>query len=445
MKKPKKDAEKVNRYNLHADFGGGLWTLYDAIAASGIGIAKFAGLFHKKLGTAIRGRSGGVNRWKIQMMDRRPSVLIHAASRGEFEAIIPLIEGLLKRSNCRVAVSFSSPSVEKVVFNYPELWACGYLPFDQLGLQLRFLSRLEPTVILVAKHDIWPNMIRAAAMLQIPYIIINANFHSRTKRRLPFVSSFNRQFFSLVSEIWTISETDATRVKPLLSESVSLKVVGDTRYDRTLMRIEQGKQKFASLKAALGRGPVIVAGSTWPPEEKLIFPAFASLKQNHQCVKLVIAPHELTEESLLRCRTAANVQGLTMILHSEWNGESVVQDIYYIDQMGILADIYSVGWATIVGGGFGVGVHSVLEPAAYHLPVAFGPNYHVSHEAGLLMGCGGGSLLTSAESLASQWSKWLDDPASYSRSAESAGRVVTSNAGATVRVLELLEPFLRQP
>ncbi len=439
-----KDHEKLNRFGLPARPRDVWWAIYDGIAAAGVGIVHVAGLFHKKLGAAVCGRAGGVTRWQIQLLDGRPSVLIHAASRGEFEAVCPLVDRLLKRGDCRVAVSYSSPSVEKTVQNYPGLWASGYLPFDRLGEQLRFLTRIEPSVILIAKHDIWPNMIRAAAMLRIPFILINANFHSRTKRRLPFVSRFNRQFLSLVSEIWTISEEDAARIKPLVAQSTPLKVVGDTRYDRTMQRAEEARGKHAGLKTALGTGPVIVAGSTWPPEEKIIFPAFSSLKKTSLSAKLVIAPHEPEEESLSRCRKAAVEQGLTMMLYSQWKGDPVTEDIITIDCLGILADIYAVGWATIVGGGFGVGVHSVLEPAAYNLPVAFGPNCHVSREAGLLLKCGGGSILASAEALCSQWSGWLDDPACYAQAANSAGNVVASHAGATSRVLELLEPYLRR-
>ncbi len=444
MKHQSPPPPRPNSSGLPLDIRGAWWTIYDILVNIGIGLLRIAALFHKKLGISMRGRAGGVNNWKLQLIDAKPSVLIHAASRGEFEAVIPLIDALLAQGNCRFAVSFSSPSVEKTVANYPGLWASGYLPFDHLGEQLRFLARLAPTVILVAKHDIWPNMIRASASLKIPYIIINANFHPRTKRHFFLVSHFNRVFFRLVSEIWTISDDDASRIKPLLEKKATLKVIGDTRYDRTLMRALQAKDTFAALKSALGVGPVIVAGSTWPPEERIVIPAFASLKKVKPSAKLVIAPHELGDQSLERCRKAFAENDLQFMLFSDWNGDPIAADVLFIDRMGILADAYSVGWAAVVGGGFGVGVHSVLEPAAYRIPVAFGPNYHVSHEAGLLINSGGGSVLSGSEALAALWTQWMDDPTSYLQAAEAASNVVTSNSGATARVLERLEPYLRQ-
>jgi len=422
----------------------GWWSIYDSIAATGVALIKFGGLFHKKLGRAVAGRKGGVNRWNIEFADTRPAILIHAASRGEFESIIPLIDGLVKQNKCRIAVSYSSPSVEKTVQDFPGLWTSGYLPFDQMGEQLRFLSRLNPALILVAKHDIWPNMIRAATALRIPYILINANFHSGTRRGLPFVKRFNRQFFGLIREIWTISDDDAARISPIFDRSDDLHVVGDTRYDRTISRAVVAREKFAPLKVALGIGPVIVAGSTWPPEEQIVIPAFASFHNQNPTAKLVIAPHELGQASLERCNKAILENGLKLKLFSNWQGEPLTDEVLYIDRMGVLADIYSVGWAAVVGGGFGVGVHSVLEPAAHGLPVAYGPNHHVSHEAGLLMKSGGGSLLTDAASLSALWQSWIETPATYHLAVEAASEVVSSNSGATNRLMKRLEPYLRQ-
>lgn len=434
--------ERRGRFGLPGEVGGGWFRLYDALAPIGVAAARLAALFHYKLRTALNGRRGGVNRWQIEPFDARPSILLHVASRGEFEAVHPLIDRLLERGDCRLAVSFSSPSVEPAVTAMEGLWARGYLPLDLLGEQLRFLSRLEPSVILVSKHDFWPNMVRAAATLGIPFILLNANFHARSRRQWPPMKGFNRAFMAHLSAVWAVSEDDAARVRPLLTRRTELASVGDTRYDRALRRTEEGRPRFADLASALGRGPVIIAGSSWPPEERLIWPAFAAVAKRMPATKLVIVPHELTAPALSRNRAAASSVGMSLKLFSDWRGGPIAERALYVDEMGVLAGLYAVGWTAFVGGGFGKGVHSVLEPAAHGLPVTFGPNHHVAHEAGLLLKAGGGFIIKDAAALERLWMKWLDDPDAHRRAADAAKGVVASRAGATDRVLERLAPYI---
>ena len=323
-----------------------------------------------------------------------------------------------------------------------DLWASGYLPLDYYGEQLRFLNRLEPDAILVSKHDFWPNMVRAAATFGIPVILANANFHSGSHRNWPLVGSFNRNFMRTIAAVWAVSEDDAARVKPLLSAKTELLVLGDTRYDQGLARANQGCERFAELKEALGLGPVVVAGSSWPPEEKMIWPAFDALHKKASAAKLLIAPHELSEQSFQRNKIEADARGLAIRKYSEWTGGAIAEPVVYLDKMGLLAEIYAVGWAAIVGGGFGKGVHSVLEPAAHGLPVAFGPLHHMSHEAGLLLKEGGGFVIREAEELEQLLLGWANDPASYQKAASAAANVVLSRTGATKRVLDRLKPYL---
>ena len=430
------------RWGIPTEVGGGWFLLYDALVAVAGGAVKLAAPFNRKLRVSLQGRKGGVWGWKIAPFDERPALLIHVASRGEYESVCPLIERLVSEGNCRIALSFSSPSVEKPVMNRSDLWACGYLPLDYYGEQLRFLTRLEPAAILVSKHDFWPNMVRAAATFGIPVILANANFHSGSRRNWPLVGSFNRNFMRTIAAVWAVSDDDAARVKPLLSPNTELLVLGDTRYDQGMARAHNGKQRFASLKEALGTGPVVVAGSSWPPEEKLIWPAFDALHKKYPSAKLLLAPHELGDQSFERNKVEADARGLAIRKHSDWSGDAIIEPVIYLDKMGLLAEIYAVGWAAIVGGGFGKGVHSVLEPAAHGLPVAFGPLHHMSHEASLLLKEGGGFVLSDAVALEKLLLGWADHPETYQKAASAALNVVVSRTGTTGKVLERLKPYL---
>jgi len=430
---------RFNRRNM----SGGFWfKLYDAFVPIASIIAHIVALRNKKLRLSLYGRKGGVKKWTIGQDDELPAVLIHVASAGEYEGALPLIDRLLESGQSRVAVSYSSPSAQSAIESTSGLWAHGFSPMDYLTDQLKLLVRLEPSVILIFKHDFWPNMIRAADVLKIPIGIINANFHAKSRRNLPLVRGFHRAFLKKLTFIWTVSEADSKRIEPLLSSRTELIAVGDTRYDRVLQCAKQGRERFKALKEALGDKSVIIAGSTWQPGERIVWQAYAILRKRYLGLKLVIAPHEPTDEALQRNRDYADTAGVRVRLFSEWEGNNIDEDVLLIDRVGVLADLYAVAWAAYVGGGFGKGVHSVIEPVAHGLPVCFGPAYHVSHEAGLLLENKGGFVVETADDLEKLWGDWLDDLDKYRKTVKAAKDVVTSNAGVTERLIERLEPFI---
>ncbi|MDP8240090.1 MAG: glycosyltransferase N-terminal domain-containing protein [Candidatus Hatepunaea meridiana] len=421
----------------------GLWfILYDIIHNLGILLAHIVSPFNGKLRKTLKGRRKGVDGWTIGSADARDCVLLHVASYGEFEGIRPLIDRLNNTGKYRVAISFSSPSAAKTVSAKSELWAYGYLPNDYIYQQLKLFGRLDPRLILISKHDFWPNLLRAAKSLDIPVILINANFHSGSHRTLPVVRSFHRTFMKHLHAVWTVSETDAKRVEPLLSIGTELLSVGDTRYDRVRQRAIKGKERFNNLRKALQPGPVMIAGSTWQQGEKICWAAFLSIVKELPEAKLVVVPHEPTSEALNRNQAIASANQLKVCLFSKWDGKKIGEQVLLVDRMGVLADLYTVGWAAYVGGGFGKGIHSVIEPAAHGLPVMFGPNHHVSHEASLLLEAGGGFVVKTAKDIEKLWHKWLVDSNSYKQASDAAANVVMSREGTAERIIELLEPYL---
>lgn len=405
-------------------------------------LARGFGPFNDKLNRSLKGHAAGVDGWIVGKPDELPVVLMHVASYGEFEGVLPLIESLNSSGKCKVAVSYSSPSAVNAVMAEEGIWASGYLPHDLVYQQLKLLARLEPSVILISKHDFWPNLIRAAKALSIPTLIINGNFHPRSKRNLPVIRSFHRAFMKHLEAVWTVSEADAERVEPLLSRATKLLVVGDTRYDRVRQRAEQGDKRFTGLRVALQPGPVFIAGSSWQPDEKICWEAFASIASDYPDARLIIVPHEPTHGALERNLSAAATHKLKVQLFSEWQNEKIDESVLLVDRMGVLADLYTAGWVTYVGGGFGAGVHSVIEPCAHGLPVAFGPNHYVSHEATLLIEAGGGFAVSTTDDLEQLWRGWLNDADSYRNAARAADGVVRSREGATAKMMELLTPYI---
>jgi len=415
--------------------------LYSLFLPAAYLVVKAISLFHAKLRESLKGRRGGLAQWRISQNDDRPGVLIHVASRGEFEGARPLIDRLAEAGNIKICVSYSSPSARKAVESTLSISCGGYLPLDFYTNQLELLRRLSPRVVAVFKHDFWPNMIRAAGDLGIPVVIANGNFHPGSRRNLPMIGAFHRVFMRGIDAVWAISDDDAIRARRLLSSRTRVQVVGDTRYDRVRTLAVQGQSRFQALRQALGSDRTIVAGSTWPRCERICWQAFSELRRDFPGLKLVIAPHEPTTAALARNLRAAAEAGVPVKIYSKWQGESIDAPVLMIDRVGDLAELYAVGWVAYVGGGFESGVHSVIEPAAHGLPVAFGSRHQMSHEAGLLIQSGGGFPVNSAGALIRLWRSWLEQPALRDQRAQSALEVVTSREGATEKMLSLLSAY----
>lgn len=418
------------------------FTFYDVIATFGVLIARVFAFKHDKLKRTLEGRGKGMKSWRIGKENNQPCVMIHVASAGEYEGTRPLIEMLLDSGEINVAVSFSSPSAKKPVNSTEGLWACGFLPLDFLYQQLKMLVRIDPTVILIFKHDFWPNLIRASKALQIPIGIVNGNFHSKSKRNFPGSASFHRCFMKYLDFVWTVSEEDLERVKPLLAIRTEAIVGGDSRYDRVVQRVEKGMKRFSNLKAQLADRKVIIGGSTWEKGEDIIWDSFEKLSQEYTDLFLIIAPHEPTEGAIARNINRSLAMKHDYSLLSDLKVGSPLPQVLILDRVGVLADIYALGWVAYVGGGFGKGVHSVIEPAAHGLPVCFGPNYHVSHEASLLIKNRGGFVIRESNDLSRIWKNWLSSDSEYNECAEAAMEIVSSNTGATEKVFQKIQGYL---
>lgn len=419
-----------------------LWfTLYDALLPFAQGTLNVISAKNPKLRRSLQAKSLRLNGWQIGELDDRKGVLFHASSYGELEAIIPLIS-MLANNNVRVCLSHSSPSAIKGIDSIQGLWAHGFTPLDYLTNQLELYARLEIDALIITKHDYWPNMLRAARALNLKTLLINGNFHTKSLRSLPLISGFSKHFMAMFDYAWTVSDQDTARAYNYFPNSVKVETMGDCRYDRVRERAIQGSQRFAQLKNCYSGSKVIIGGSTWEPCEIILYDTFNRLRNHSANLKLMIVPHEPTPETIQRNIQKCKSLGLTYSLFSEWNTQPITQNVLIVDKVGVLADLYTVGWCAYVGGGFGKGVHSVIEPAAHSLPVAFGPNYHVSYEAGLLINSQAGHVIHNVNNLYPIWERYLLDDVHYQSVASASNQVVASNEGATTRIFQRLQEML---
>lgn len=382
----------------------------------------------------------------------------HAPSVGEGLQTRPVIEALrTRRPAWQLAYSFFSPSAERFAHGLPVDFA-DYLPWDRSSDVAAALDALAPTALVFGKLDVWPELTLAAAARGVRLALISATVAEMSSRLAWPVRGWAAPAYAALDCIGAIAPDDASRLERLGARPGAISVTGDTRYDSVAQRAERldrTRDPFAALAAAGSGMFTIVAGSTWPADESVLLPAFARLRGAHgepPPTRLILAPHEPTASHLAGIETAARNAGLPQPVRlSRLAGPAAPRDVplVVVDQIGLLADLYALGQTAFVGGGYHrAGLHSVLEPAVFGVPVAFGPRWRMSRDAAILIDRGGAVALPAPheapERLAELWSSWRGDAAVRARAGAAAAEVVRDGRGATARttalIIELLEP-----
>ncbi len=432
---------------------------YRLAVASAVGVARVGALLNAKLARGVAGRRRLRDRyetWSAAHRDRaRPLVWFHAPSVGEGLQARPVIEALrAERPDWRIAYSFFSPSAEALARTLPVDFA-DYLPFDRPREVAAALDALAPTALVFAKLDVWPELALAAAARGVRLGLVSATVAESSSRLAWPARDWAASAYAALDRIGAIAPEDAERLERLGARRPAITITGDTRYDSVAQRAERldrAREPLRSLAAGGTEAFTIVAGSTWPADEAVVLPAFAQLRARGEPVRLLLAPHEPTPPHLAAIDATAYAAGLprpvrlSQLLAAGAPGEV---SLVVVDQVGVLADLYALGQAAFVGGGFHrAGLHSVLEPAVFGVPVSFGPQWRMSRDAGILIERGAAVALPprveGQSALQDLWLEWRRDPPARARAGAAGASVVREGRGAAVRtaalVTELLEP-----
>jgi 3-deoxy-D-manno-octulosonic-acid transferase len=297
--------------------------------------------------------------------------------------------------------------------------------------------------MIFVKHDVWPNMVWAGIDAGIPVIWINANLHEKSRRLGLLGRGLSRSFLNDLTAVLTVADSHALRLTKLLSPE-KIEVVGDSRYDRTADRMSQTEQTGSQLvPASWTEGKkVLLGGSTWGPDQRVLIPAYAELKKEFPELYLILVPHEPHPDFLADTDYYLYGKGLRPVRFSQLNGDLPHSDVLVVDRIGILANLYRSAWVAYVGGAFGEGVHSVLEPAVYSIPLFFGPRYYMSHEAQALLECQGAKCVSSSGELETGLRQYLEDRTAWQRTAEASRKLTQSGQGATERIVDYMQKII---
>lgn len=387
--------------------------------------------FHKKARLMRLGqwKTNGILREKI---DRNAKYIwFHASSLGEFEQGRPLIEKIkAEHPECKILLTFFSPSGYEVRKNYGGADVVCYLPFDTPYRVKKFLDLSKPVMAIFIKYEFWDNYLSELKRRNIPVYIVSAIFR---KEQLFFkwYGGMYRKVLSYFTHIFV--QDDASR--ELLSKYgvTNVSVFGDTRFDRVQDVYKNTKQvPMVELFVNNNRSDnqlTMVAGSSWQQDEEVYLNYF----NEHPELKLIIAPHEIHKDHLMHIESMLKRPSIRLSEATEKDikGKSCL----IVDSFGLLSSIYRYGDLAYIGGGFGAGIHNVLEAAVYGIPVIFGPKYQKFKEARDLLQVGGAFSITDEKTFESK----MEELSTYRDLLEAAGAAagdfVKSNIGATNRII----------
>lgn len=397
-------------------------------------IVRLISPFHKKARKMIVGHKQTYKILKEKVDPTADYIWFHAASLGEFEQGRPIIEEI-KRTHpeYKVLLTFFSPSGYEVRKEYPVADIVCYLPFDKKRNVKKFLKLVQPKMVVFIKYEFWYNFVTTLYKRNIPVYMVSAIFRPTQV----FFKWYGGNMRKLLHAYECICVQDKNSRELLKGIGVTnVEVCGDTRFDRVLDVQKQSKElkiaQYFAQKAEKENEKIIVAGSTWPKDEDVIIPYFNITTD----VKLIIAPHELDEAHL---KYIESLLERPYIRYSQAIPEAMEDyDCLIIDNFGLLSSLYRYGEVAYVGGGFGVGIHNVLEAAVYNIPVIFGPNFKKFREAQHLIEQGGGYSIADYQSFRGLMDEFLQYNDILKVAGQHAGNYVRSNGGVVAKVMKVL-------
>jgi 3-deoxy-D-manno-octulosonic-acid transferase len=388
-----------------------------------------AALFNEKAKLFVAGRKNWKQNLKSKIDPAAKYIWVHCASLGEFEQGRPVIEAIKEQFPAyKIVLTFFSPSGYEIRKNYALADVISYLPLDTKQNARTFINLVKPEKVFFVKYEYWNNYITELHNRKIPLYLVSAIF----RREQPFFSNtpWGKWYLKMLIKVEHLFVQ--TKVSGELLESVGIKnytVSGDTRFDR-VAAIAAGAKVIPLIEKFRGSALLVVAGSTWKPDEELL----ATFINQSSGIKFIIAPHEVSAANVSRIKQSIikPVIEYSKVQESEIAGF----DVLIIDSIGLLSSLYRYGNIAYIGGGFGVGIHNILEAATFGLPVVFGPNNKKFKEAVDLIDEGGAFKIDCQTSVNIVLHKLTEDETHRRKAAEISKDYVAKNVGSTAVIIK---------
>jgi len=393
-----------------------------------ISAIKTASLFNDKAKLWVDGRKNIFEKLEADFKQNTAKVIwVHAASLGEFEQGRPLIEELKQKyPEKKILLTFFSPSGYEIRKNYDKADYIYYLPADIPKNAKRFIDIVKPETVYFIKYEFWQNYLYTLHTQNIPTYLVSGIFR---KEQVFFKKSGKsyRKVLNYFTHFFVQNETSLILLKSIDINNVTIS--GDTRFDRVI-DIANKTIELKKVAEFCDNKQIIIAGSSWQPDEELLAKYINTTKFD---VKLIIAPHEIKEQNIVRIKKLINKN---ILLYSDIENSTPKDfDVLIINNIGLLSSLYKYADIAYIGGGFGVGIHNILEAATFGKPIVFGPKYQKFKEAVDLIELKSAFSISNYTELENIFNRFLTDKELLKQASEISAKFVQDNAGAVKLVL----------
>jgi 3-deoxy-D-manno-octulosonic-acid transferase len=389
-------------------------------------LVRLASPFNSKARLWVRGRKNWEALLKNKINPVNKNVWIHCASLGEFEQGRPVIETLKRvRPEYKIVLTFFSPSGYEVRKNYAFADHICYLPADTTDNAAKFISLVNPAFVIFVKYEFWNNYIQMLSKNNVPLYLISGIFRPG-QHFFRWYGTFFRKVLSGFRYFFVQDQKSKDLLTGIGIDNVM--VAGDTRFDR-VVQIAEASKDIPQIKVFKGEEKLFLAGSSWPRDEEIIA---GYINRFPQKIKWIFAPHEIDMHNIERLEKLFST---SVVRFSQFSEKRADARVLIIDNIGMLSSAYRYATIAEVGGGFGKGIHNILEAACWGIPVIFGPNHKKFREATDLIELGGAKCFSTDREFSEILDNLLSDSDTYLKSVKMAASYVKQNTGATAKII----------
>ena len=406
--------------------------LYNFIITIAGFLLKIIAVFNPKIKLFVSGRKIVFKTLSQKISSNDKTIWFHAASLGEYEQGLPVIEKIKEKyPSHKIVLTFFSPSGYEVRKNNAIADVTVYLPLDTKKNAQKFLKLVHPEIVFFIKYEYWPNYLNEIKKLNIPAYLISGIFREN-QIFFKWYGQLHRNALNAFRYFFVQNEISKKLLLQLGKTNVL--VSGDTRFDRVATILEKDNT-LAFISEFKNDTLTIVIGSSWPKDEELLIQYINSCTQK---VKFIIAPHNIKTDQIQRLEK--NIHKKTVRFSDKQDKNLADFDVFIIDTIGILTKIYSYADIAYIGGGFGnPGVHNILEPATFGVPITIGPNFSHFAEATALVNLGGCISITNNTELTENFDKLISDEILRKKKGDICNNYVNKNKGATPLILSKIQ------
>ena len=405
-------------------------------------------LFNEKVREGFKGRTelfdellNSISNSVSRLDSKNKTVLIHCASLGEYQQALPFAEELVKK-NYNIVLSFFSPSGYKNA-KIPDgnIIKC-YLPFDTKFKVKKFLDIINPEKIFFIRYDLWLNVLNEAKKRKVELYLVNARYDEKDITwKLPIVLSFKKYLYGFLDKIFVIDEYDEKNYSAKLSgTNAEIIKVGDSKFERVYESSKKIEIKTVIDEKIIKNKKVFIMGSSWKDDEDIILPVLDKISLYEKSLLTFLVPHEpkATKIAAIEAQLYASYPNIKYIRYSKIE-DYKDENFIIVDAMGVLYSLYSIAYAAYVGGGLRTGMHNILEPAIFNMPVFFANDVKNSDEDEILIASGCGILVTDSKQFYKDFRNILADKSLRDSIGEKCRLVFKNNLGIAKKVIRMIK------